>query len=100
MFFKKEQVPPAAQEDEAPKEEVAAAEAPKGPEGYHGGHSIESQAALKKMVADLKIELDEERRLKGCLENELDAMKKKKVEWQRLAQGTQEELRRWPCEEA
>eukprot|EP00438_Fugacium_kawagutii_P006233 Skav208382 [mRNA] locus=scaffold3508:98331:100449:+ [translate_table: standard] len=47
---------------------------------------------LKKMLADVEVELEEERRWRGCLENELEDMKAKRVEWQRLVRGNLERI--------
>eukprot|EP00438_Fugacium_kawagutii_P010930 Skav211541 [mRNA] locus=scaffold352:496539:497909:- [translate_table: standard] len=40
------------------------------------------------MLADMEVELEEERLLRGYLEKELEDMKAKKVEWRRLVRGS------------
>eukprot|EP00438_Fugacium_kawagutii_P023911 Skav222584 [mRNA] locus=scaffold1897:239947:241011:- [translate_table: standard] len=47
---------------------------------------------LKKMLADVEVELEEERRLRGCLQNEFEDMKAKKIQWQRLVRGSSERI--------
>eukprot|EP00438_Fugacium_kawagutii_P001894 Skav201626 [mRNA] locus=scaffold3582:42943:45757:+ [translate_table: standard] len=50
-----------------------------------GNHSTcGAGSVFEKMLADVEVELEEERRLRGCLQNEFEDMKAKKIQWQRL----------------